>query len=124
MRPVHREPEEAVTKEHGPNQGHVREVRAASIRVVEDDLVVLTERPGEVPQNRLDRERHGAQVDRDMLCLRNHPALRVEERAARVHPLLDVRGVRRPPKRDAHLLRDERQGGLEDFKFRGVHAPT
>ena len=124
MRPVHREPDDRGTKEHGPDQGHVREVRAAPIRIVQDNRIPVVQRPGEVPQDRLDRERHGAEVDRDVLRLRNHPAFCVEERAARVHPLLDVRGVRRPPKGDAHLLRDERQGGLEDFKLRGVHAPT
>ena len=115
VRPVHREPDDRLTEEHRPDERHVREVCAAAVRIVQDDLIALAEGPGEVPHGRLDRDRHGAQVDRDVFRLRDDAAVRVEHSAARVHSFLDVRRVGRAAEGDAHLLRDERQAGLEDF---------
>src|SRR5207245_3636457 len=78
----------------------------------------------EIPHRGVHRDGHGTEVDGDVLRLGHDASVRVEERTARIHPFLDIRGIRGPAKCDAHLLRDERQGGLQDLQLRRVHGAT
>ena len=124
MRSVHRESDDRVAHEHGTDERDIREVRAAAVRIVEDDLIPLSEGSREVPYCGVDRNGHRTEVDRDVFRLGDDASLGVEECTARIHPFLDVRGVRGPPKRDAHLLRDERQCGLQDLQVGRIHGAT
>ena len=56
-----------------------------------------------------DRVGHRAEVDGDVLGLRDHPAALVEERGRAVAPLLDVRRERGADEHGAHLLGDRAQ---------------
>ena len=87
--------------EHWRDHGDVRQVRAAGERIVEDpgdsQAVALVKHGGE-------RIWHRAEVDRDVLGLRGHLAVGVEQGGRAVPPLLDVRRVRRSDEHGAHLL--------------------
>ena len=96
----------------------VGEVRAAGERVVEDEDVVAAR---VVAADRGDRVGHRAEVDGDVLGLRDHAAALVEERGRAVAPLLDVGGERRPDQRRAHLLGDGAERGPENLEL-NVHA--
>src|SRR5437879_240854 len=124
MRAVHRESDDQLAHEHGSDERDVREVRAAPVRIVQDDLISFSEGSREIPHRGVDRDGHRTEVDRDVLRLGHDASLGVEERTARIHSFLDVRGVRGPAKRDSHLLRDERQPGLQDLQIRRVHGAT
>ena len=50
---VRREADQFAPNEHGPDERHVREVRPASIGIVQDDLVALPQRAGEIPEDRV-----------------------------------------------------------------------
>mmetsp|Transcript_96225 Transcript_96225/g.207639 ORF Transcript_96225/g.207639 Transcript_96225/m.207639 type:complete len:513 (+) Transcript_96225:322-1860(+) len=102
-------PRVAPVREDGRDDGDVREVRAArDQRVVGDEDVAVGQpallRP--VPHLELDRLLHGAQVDREVRRVRHQAALRVEDGAGEVEPLLDVDRDRGPLQAPAHLLRD------------------
>ena len=100
------------------DERHVGEVRAAGVRVVEDEDVV---RARVVPHDGGDRVRHRAEVDGDVLGLRDHPAALVEERRRAVAPLLDVRRERRADEHRAHLLGDRAQRAAENLEL-DVHG--
>ena len=54
-----------------------------------------------------------AEVDRDVLGLRDHPPARVEEGGRAVAPLLDVRGEGGADEGRAHLVRDRAERGTD-----------
>jgi hypothetical protein len=98
----------------------VGEVRASGERIVEhEDVGSLRV----VLHDRRDRIRHRAEVDRDVLGLRDHAAALVEERRGAVAPLLDVGGERGADERGAHLLGDGPEGVSENLEL-NVHAPV
>src|SRR5690606_7219817 len=68
---------------------------------------------------------HRAEVDRHVIALCDRPARGVEERARVVASLRDIRRVRRPPERSAHLLRqrgEEMSVDLEPDRVDGVQG--
>ncbi len=103
------------------HQRDVREVRAAGERVVEDEDVVGS---GIVGADCRDRIGHRAEVDRDVLGLRDHAAAPVEDGGRAVAPLLDVRGERRADQNRAHLVRNraQRRADQLELKFHYFHA--
>jgi hypothetical protein len=104
-----REPEDGAGDE-----GHVGQVGAARVRVVEDrDLARLEPEP----HDGRDRVGHRAEVDRDVLRLRDHPAALVEQRRRAVASLLDVRRERRADQDGAHLLRDRPKRGTDHLEL-------
>ena len=96
------------------DERHVGQVRAAGVRVVEDrDLAGLEPEA----HDRGDRIGHRAEVDGDVLGLRDHPPTLVEQRGRAVAALLDVRGERGADQDGAHLLRDRPQGSADHLKL-------
>ena len=96
------------------DERHVGEVRAAGERVVEDPHCA---RLGLVRAHRGDCVGHRAEVNGDVLRLRDHPAAVVEERGRAVAALLDVRGERGADQHRAHLLRDRTEGGADHLQL-------
>ena len=92
----------------------VGQVRAAGVRVVEDPHVVTR---GLVPHHRGHGVWHRAEVHRNVLGLRDHPSMRVEESRRAVPPLLDVRRERGTNEDRAHFLRDRAQQRADDLQL-------
>ena len=88
----------------------VGQVRAAGERVVQDPGLA---RRGVVRADRGDGVGKRAEVDRDVLGLRDHPPARVEERGRAVAPLLDVRREGGAHEGRAHLIRDRAERGTD-----------
>src|SRR3989442_15071435 len=105
---VHFVPPEVSRVELSPHEEDTQEMYPAAIRVVHDHLVSVDEAPAHLLAKDLDGAGHRAEVDGDAFGLSDHPAPRVEERAARLHPLLDVRAVRGAPEVDPQLPQAER----------------
>ena len=109
MRARDREPEGSARDE-----SHVGQMRAARVRVVEDgDLADLEPEP----HHRGHGVGHRAEMDRDVLGLRNHPAALVEQRGRAVAPLLDVGGEGGTDQDGSHLLGDRPQGGADHLEL-------
>ncbi len=96
----------------------VGQVRAAGVRVVEDEDVVGRR---VAAHHGGDGVGHRAEVDGDVLGLRDHPAALVEERRRAVAPLLDVRREGRADEHGAHLLGDRAQRAAEHLEL-DVHV--
>ena len=96
----------------------VGKVGAAGVRVVEDPRLA---RRGVVRTNRRDRLGHRAEVDGDVLRLRDHPPVGVEERGRAVTALLDVRREGRAHEDRAHLLGDRAQRAPDHLQLDGDH---
>ena len=111
-------------REHGVaardprDEGDVREVRAARVRVV--DHVELTGLRV-ARQDGGDRLGHRAEVHGDVLGLDDHPALLVEERGRAVPPLLDVGREGGADERRAHLLGDGPELRAENLEL-NIHC--
>ena len=96
----------------------VRQVRAAGVRVIEDVRVVGA---GVLAPDGGDRVRHRAEVDGNVLGLRDQPAAAVEERGRAVAPLLDVGREGRADQDGAHLLGDGAESAAQNLEL-DVHA--
>ena len=70
-----------------------------------------------------DGVRHRAQMDGDVLRLRDHPAACVEQGGGTVAPLLDVGGERGAHEGRTHLFRDRLQQRAEDLEL-DVHSQS
>ena len=92
----------------------VGQMRPTGERVVDDKDV---SRLGVVRPNGGDRFGHRAEVDGDVLRLRDHPAVRREERRRAIAPLLDVRGEGRADQHGAHLLRHRPERAAHDLEL-------
>ena len=113
MRSRHR-----VAERGARDERDVGKVRPAGERVVEDvDLVG----PGLASGHGGDGVGHRAEVDRNVLGLRDHPPVRTEERRRAVAPLLDVGRERRAHEHGAHLLADRAQRRADHLQL-DVHA--
>jgi hypothetical protein len=111
----------AVGGEHRGDDCDVREVSAAVVGVVEDVDVAAAE-VWVALDHHLDRLAHRAQVDRHVRGVGDQAALRVEQRAGEVEPLLDVDRVRGGLQADAHLLGDRHEQVVEDLQHHRVGA--
>ena len=105
----HREPELGARDERD-----VGEVRAARVRVVQNVDVVAR---GVPRRHRCDRVGHRAEVDGDVLGLRDHPPVGREERRRAVAPLLDVRREGGADEHGAHLLCNRPQRAADDLEL-------
>ena len=83
---------------------HVRQMRAALIRIVVDEHVARAD-IGERLHDRAHRVRHGAEMDRQIGALRHHVAPYVEDTAGVVAGHFQQRRIRRLGQDDLHLLR-------------------
>ncbi len=92
----------------------IGKVCPARVRVVEDPRLAGR---GIVRHDRRDRFGHRAEMDRDVLRLRDHAAQLVEERSRAVASLLDVRREGRADQRGAHLLGDRAQRCADDLEL-------
>ena len=67
---------------------------------------------------------HRAEMDRDVLRLRDHATVLVEQCGRAVAALLDVRRERRPDERGAHLLRDRTERCADDLQLDRITATS
>src|SRR5215208_1981705 len=103
------------------DERYVRQVGPAGVGVVYGEDVA---RLGLAVHYGRDGLWHRAEVDRDVLGLGDHAALRVEERRRAVASLLDIRGVGAPDQDGTHLLGDPRQGAGENrecYRIKPTH---
>ena len=68
----------------------------------------------------VDRDGHRTEVDRDVLRLGHDASLGVEERTARIHSFLDVRGKCGAPKSRTHLFGNRVVDVFENLDFDGI----
>jgi hypothetical protein len=94
----------------------VRQVRTAGKWIVEDEDVADARPAG---HHCGDRVRHRAEVHGDVLGLRDHPPLLVEERCRAVAALLDIGRKGRADQDDAHLLGDRAKRGADHLERDG-----
>jgi hypothetical protein len=102
---------------HRRDERDVGQVGAAGERVVDGEDVA---RLGVAGDHGRDRLGHGPEMDRDVLGLRDHLPVGVEQGGRAVAPLLDVGGVGAADQHGAHLLGDPRQGAGEDRQGDGI----
>ena len=114
VRARHRVPERRASDDR-----EVGEVRSARVGVVQDPRLA---RLGVVRADGGDRLRHGAEVDGDVLRLRDHVARLVEERGGAVTALLDVGRERGADEDRAHLLGDRPQAAADDLELDVDHV--
>lgn len=119
--------------EHRRHDGHVGQMCAAVVRIVDGVHVAGPHRAVVAAQHFPDGLPHGAEVHRDVRCVGDQVAVRVEEGAGEVEPLLDVDGVGGVLQAHAHLLGDGHEEVVEDLQhdrvdpgadglFRGARA--
>ena len=101
------------------HDGDVWQVRAAAEGVVEDPASSGRLR---VLANRRYGVGHRAEVHGDMLRLHDHLAARVEQRARRIAPLLDVRRVRGPYEQRTHLIAGRAQPADDEAQLDRIEA--
>ena len=97
----------------------VRKVCSTRVRVVEDPGLP---RRGILLANRGDGLRHRAEVNRDVLGLRDHAPFLVEERGRAVAALLDVGGERGADEHCAHLLGDRAEAAADHLQLDRNHV--
>ena len=100
------EDEQLALLEDGVEHGHVVQMGAAPVRVVQEDDVAGPDVTGEVLHGAADGPRHGQHVPGMILGLGDHLGLRIEERAREVVELPDHRGVRGADHGRPHLAHD------------------
>src|SRR5688572_19344809 len=103
----------------GGDEGYVGQMGPAGVRIVDGEDVAWL---GVTVHYGRDGLGHRAEVDRDVFCLGDHAALRVEERRRAVASLLDVRRVGAPDQDGPHLLGDASQSTGEDREGYGVES--
>ena len=104
----------------------VRQVHAAVIGIVHDDGVALIEIIAELGENGGDRLRHGTEVERDGLGLRDHLSLGVAKGRREIHDVLHDLGSRDADDRVGHVVDDGIEAALDDGKRNRVnlHEPS
>ena len=96
--------------EHRREHRHIRQVAAAArIGIVDDEQVAFMHILAEAGRNRLRRPRHRAHMDRDMLRLRNQPAVAIADGGGEVARRVENLRIGGAQHRLAHLLDDGRQ---------------
>ena len=103
----------------GAHERDVGQVVAAGERVVEGEHVTGARIAGSHPAHRL---RHGAEMHRDVLGLRDQAPVGVEQRRGAVPALFDVGGVGGPDEHLAHLLGDAGQRRGQHRQRHRVHG--
>ena len=93
----------------------VRQVHPAVIRVVVDQDVALGDVVAEMPQHRLQRHRDRAEMPRQCEALCGQPALRVAQRGAVVHDVLQHPGIGGAVDRQHHLVAQRGDGVAEQL---------
>ena len=92
--------------EYRGDHGHVGQVSAAVIGVVEGDHVARLQRSLPQPKHGPHAFAHRTEMDRDVRGVGHQPALGVEDGARKIQPLLDVDAERGVLQHRAHLLGD------------------
>ena len=98
------------------DHGHVGQVGAAVIGIVEGDHIARLQRLPPQPQHGLHAFAHRAEMDRDMRRVGHQRALGVEHRARKIQPFLDVDAERCVLQHRAHLLGDVHEQIVEQLE--------
>ena len=122
MGPVCHPADEHAIHVDGRHQREVVEVGSAGERIIERDLRRARDvRPDGVDRG-THRGRHGAEVNRDVLGLREQFTIGREDRGGAIGAFLDVGAVRGAAQDRAHLVGDATQASDEDGKRRSVES--
>ena len=106
----------AIAAEDRRHDGHIGEMRAAAVGIVQHDAVAGLQTTGIETQHRAHGLAHGTQVHGHVRRIGDEIAWRVDERAGEVEPLLDVHRVSGVLERRAHLLGDRHEEVVEDLE--------
>ncbi|MNK60659.1 hypothetical protein D3C87_798010 [compost metagenome] len=106
--------------EHGRDHRHVGQMRAAVVRVVQHVDVARPHGARIARHDGADALAHGTQVHGHVRRVGDQMALRVEDGAAEIEPLLDVDGMGRILQAQPHLLGDRHEQVIENFQHHGV----
>ncbi len=98
------------------NDGHVRQMGTAMVRIVEHEDIAVTHLAAITFDHGPNTLAHRAEMYRHVRGIGNEIAVAVKDRAGEIEPLLDVHGVRRVLQTQAHLLRDRHEQVVEDLE--------
>ncbi len=110
----------AVVAEDRGDDGDVGQVGAAVIGRIDHEDVARLHLAGVLADDRADALAHRAQMDRDVRRVGHQHAVRIEDRAGEVEPLLDVHGEGRVLQGQPHLLGDRHEQVVEHLEHDGI----
>ena len=108
-------------QKHRRDDGHIGQVRAAVVGVVEHEHIARAHLAGVVLDHGADALAHRAQVHRHVRRVGDQVAVGVKQRAREIQPLLDVDRVRGVLQLQAHLLGDVHEQVVEHLQQHRVH---
>ena len=123
MADAHRETQKLAILEEGLEEGVLRAVQAATIRVVvQDDVAVLDRVERDLLGAGLDQQRHAADHRGTEFRAGDHVALGVGERAGKIEALVKDRRIGRLHQQNAHLTADRHHRRIDDVHGHHVHG--
>ena len=114
------EGDQSALREERGHQCHIRQMRPAEERIVEDHHVAVG--PVERADDVRHRVGHAPEVNRDMGGLGAEVPVAIEDRAREIEPIADVRREGRLAQNHTHLLADRLEPAGEKPQFDGIHA--
>ncbi len=119
VRAVCDEPDTGTVHEDRRDQGHVRQMRTAQIRVIDDQRIARL--PGPPAHQVAHCIRHAAQVDRDMGRLGTQLTAGIEHRAGKIQAVPDIGRKGGTPQHCTHFVTHGGQPAAEDTQFNCIH---
>ena len=113
--------EDPAVLEHRRDHRDIGQMRAAVVRGVQHVHVAGLDAPRVLPDHRLDRLAHRAEMHRHVRRVGDQVAAAVEDGAGEVEPLLDVHRVRGVLQPQPHLLGDRHEEVVEDLQPHRIH---
>ena len=111
-------------QEHRCDDGHIGQMRAAVVGVVQDKHIAGLHLARVVADHGLDALAHRAQMHRHVRRVGNQMALGIEQGARKIQTLFDVHRVSGVLQLQTHLLGDIHEQVVEHFQEHRVHRGT
>ena len=108
--------DQRIIEPHGLDDVEIGQMRPALIGVVEDEDIARSDRRAKFSGDAAHRIGDRAEMQRQSHALGDEPALRVAQRAAHIHRILQIIGVGGTHERDRHLVDDRINSMLEEFE--------
>ena len=120
VRAARRESDECRLVKDWTDRGDIRQMSAAEKRIVQQHEVAVA--PLEPSHDVGHRIRHAAEMHRDVRGLPEQRAIGIEQRAAEVETVLDVRRKRCAPQRHTHFIADRLHAASEQCERDAVEG--
>ena len=114
MRAIEGPEHTSLVDEHRHNNSHIRQVTTAVIRVIQQEHVAQQDVVAEILDHFLRCPGHGANVNGNMLSLRDQPPIGIAKRHREVAATVEDLRIGSAQHRLAHFLDDARQSVLDD----------